>query len=613
MRGAATVGCKSKDLLTLEVDVRAYLHGYALSTIADGSGSRGGLLPDIGALGTALFRDACAAETAEAKQVASAVLEAYNEWWPVSTLQQEARRLLHASVETHPPNADTSSCRSSTDERQQAAVRALKLLHVYSRHQERCWPLLATPINWAAVLEPVLCDRISLPLRNAVGTSSRRQITSVNESRPLPSVPLPLPHAVLEAMLDSVQVLSQCPRPLQWLGWLLHRPAIGDEAAALLQRWKHATQRVEGEEAALPIQLPSLRDWVRWELTSGDASSKDARLDAYAGSYLLSSALPTFGGDCTAIAEELFVVVVEQLALVITSEPAECCAAATARLLTACASLGDRPAYICRESGCAGGRLCWMLRAMQRLVRLPFCCDREAQVEARTAEKMPTSVAIFEVAAANGVKTSRTAGGSETPDGNTRLCKEFAEAASICVRAMPWEYLVPHRRHDGAAVEGSELLLVELLTSSLMHVPKLLAELLLALARLHLTQVSACAKGRDVIDRALSLNSVDLHDQKQARGGCVLAPSLVQKAVCIAPALKDALRACLNRELKYRVQTLSHLTKPLQAVVRSIMKPAATPLHVLDLPMTHWFAIGAEQAPYASSLGGVRLWKRSRE
>ena len=64
MRGAATVGCKSKDLLTLVVDVRAYLHGCALSTIAlDGSGSRSGLLPDIGALGTALFRDACAAET----------------------------------------------------------------------------------------------------------------------------------------------------------------------------------------------------------------------------------------------------------------------------------------------------------------------------------------------------------------------------------------------------------------------------------------------------------------------------------------------------------------------------------------------------------------------
>ena len=88
----------------------SYLHGSGYQQALGTGGVGGGLLPNVTALASALLRRACTEEALTGRESASRILNSYSEWWPVTSLQQEGRRLIHSADSTDKRSVDAAVC-----------------------------------------------------------------------------------------------------------------------------------------------------------------------------------------------------------------------------------------------------------------------------------------------------------------------------------------------------------------------------------------------------------------------------------------------------------------------------------------------------------------------
>ena len=488
-----------------------------------------GLLPNVAALVSTLLRRACTDDSPSCREVAARVLHGYAEWWPVTTLQQEGRRLICATSEPADVRAGG------------VAVRAIELLLAMPCNAERCAPLPVAPIDWSVIFDADVAERIHL--------APSRPSAPQNPSDP------PLPFRLIECVLGALPSLSKCTALRSRLQWLLNRPALSAEAAERQQRWLQLA-RDSGDagwepaaiaanedvadvaSGAQPGQVeqsvPVLSDWVRWEMRSQtDASTHARSLDRHCRDYLCTHALVAVGGDVACLAEDLFVAVALQLATSAAprtdslSSPclADDSAAARERLLRVCAELGETASACAREVAeatddapvGAGGATCWLVRALLRL--------SETAVGAADGARSPTvaAEAVEGDVGADAVVGSSSALTEEQWHG-------LASSALLCVGAIPWEALAPQPPPADAA--AADELHMRLLCAPLVHAsPSLLAECVLALARRKHAQPSAAS---------------------------ATVPSLLRRAVIAAPQLPQALRCC-STELRDRARTMPHL------------------------------------------------------
>ena len=539
--GSVTPAPKPPSALELEAATRTYLHGgdsavagattegaAATGDVGGTGGIGGGLLPNVSALATVLLRRASSDEATTTREGAASVLRQYHEWWPSSALQAECRRLIHSS--------DWGGAAAATE----AAVRAIQLLRTLPCAPERWLPLAPSPIDWSSIFDASFAERVQL-----LPAASMAALQSP-----------PVQDTLVECVLTDLPSLFECTTLRQRLYWIFARPSPSTEGDKRKARWLQLA-RGSGDDA--PDWQPNalsetsgrglaLSDWIRWELESVDATTTITSLDQYYRAYLAGSRSHASAEELAQVAEDVFVGVADHLtrralpaALDVdgtvaatkvvppsaagAGEAAEAkqlhmqldgTVAARARLLRVCAELGESAlATAARERDHrATGTECWLLRALLRLSVVAEQADGAHEQEL-------------------------------TPAGSTT-----ALAVRACLADGLWRDLVPQLACPTRAVEewhAAEELQIRTLCSHLLRAaPALLAEVLLALARVDHSQRRSAGPATTSRVPELLRRAVDADAGLAARmGACYQDGPLSERARAL-PFLQPTLDGLLS-------------------------------------------------------------------
>ena len=389
-----------------------------------------------------------------------------------------------------------------------AAVRALELLLALPWAPERCAPLAPTPVEWRAVFDEALCERIHLmpPMQPVAPPPTAAGVEDTSEAPPLP-------YAVIECVLASLPALLECEHLTRRLRWLLSRPAVHKPAARRRERWAQRVAPVMALDTAAPATAPatapttapssmvrapntapssmahapntapismarapatapsstarapfageargsetSLAVWVRWELRAADADIAMPVLEDHVRTYLATRALPTSAHAPPAAAHDLAPELAANLAADLAADLAEevfvCVMQASVE--------GAVDALEGRTAGLAAG------------LRGGAARDRLLRVCAEIGES--ASAAWFEASVVG-------SGGEDSGHAACWLLRALvrimADAATARaplsdvvvrgVRAMPPMSLIPSRGSDGSLPAEASDLLVQLLAGT---------------------------------------------------------------------------------------------------------------------------------------------------